>query len=227
MSKAEKNYPAHKLEFLALKWAVTEKFHEHLYGNKFSVVTDNNPLTYVLKNAKLDATGHRWVVQLANYNFSISYAPGSTNHVADALSRIKWPDVTSEVVSQLLQAHLDQVTPVDSFCYDHNAIPDDFGQELELNQSINWAVEQDLDPDIGTVKNVLSKKLAKGDLSPDAAKLLRERRSLVLIDNKLIRKRNCSGEIQYQLIVPNKYREVALKFVHDKMGHLGRHLGRP
>ena len=127
------------------------------------------------------------------------------------------------MVSQLLQAHLDQVTPVDSFCYDHNAIPDDFGQELELNQSINWAVEQDLDPDIGTVKNILSKKLAKGDLSPDAAKLLRERRSLVLIDNKLIRKRNCSGEIQYQLIVPNKYREVALKFVHDKMGHLGRY----
>ena len=83
-----------------------------------------------------------------------------------------------------------------------------------MNQSINWAVEQDLDPDIGTVKNILSKKLAKGDLSPDAAKLLRERRSLVLIDNKLIRKRNCSGEIQYQLIVPNKYREVALKFVH-------------
>ena len=137
MSKAEKNYPAHKLEFLALKWAVTEKFHEYLYGNKFSVVTDNNPLTYVLKNAKVNATGHRWVMQLANYNISISYAPGSTNHVADALFRIKWPDVTSEVVSQLLQAHLDQVTPVDSFCYDHNVIPDDFGQELELIQSIN------------------------------------------------------------------------------------------
>ena len=91
-----------------------------------------------------------------------------------------------------------------------------------MNQSINWAVEQDLDPDIGTVKNMLSKKLAKGDLSPDAAKLLRERKSLVLIDNKLIRKRNCSGGIQYRLIVPNKYQEIALKFVHDKMRHLGR-----
>ena len=137
---------------------MTEKFHEYLYGNKFSVDTDNNPLTYVLKNAKVNATGHHLVVQLANYNFSISYAPGSTNHVADTLSRIKWTDVTSEVISQLLQVHLDQVTPVDSFCYDHNAIPDDFGQELELNQSINWAVEQDLDPDIGTVKNILSEE---------------------------------------------------------------------
>ena len=34
VSKAESNYPAHKLEFLALKWAVCEKFHEYLYGSK-------------------------------------------------------------------------------------------------------------------------------------------------------------------------------------------------
>ena len=57
----ECNYPAHKLEFLALKWAVTDKFHDYLYGNKFQVRTDNNPLTYVLTTAKLDATGHRWL----------------------------------------------------------------------------------------------------------------------------------------------------------------------
>ena len=29
---AEANYPAHKLEFLALKWAVTEQFKCYLYG---------------------------------------------------------------------------------------------------------------------------------------------------------------------------------------------------
>ena len=28
LSKAKKNYAVHKLEFLALKWAVTEKFHD-------------------------------------------------------------------------------------------------------------------------------------------------------------------------------------------------------
>ena len=26
-----KNYPIHKLEFLAFKWAVTEKYHDYLY----------------------------------------------------------------------------------------------------------------------------------------------------------------------------------------------------
>ena len=35
LSKTEKNYSTHKLEFLALKWAVTERFHEYLYGGNF------------------------------------------------------------------------------------------------------------------------------------------------------------------------------------------------
>ena len=33
LSPRERNYPAHKLEFLALKWAITDKFHEYLYGD--------------------------------------------------------------------------------------------------------------------------------------------------------------------------------------------------
>ena len=54
LTKAESHYPAHKLEFLTLKWAVVEKFHKYLYGLTFDVYTDNNPLTYVLTMAKLE-----------------------------------------------------------------------------------------------------------------------------------------------------------------------------
>ena len=66
LSKSERNYNAHKLEFLALKWSVTERFHEYLYGGHFEVYMDNNPLTYILTPAKLDATGWRWIASLAN-----------------------------------------------------------------------------------------------------------------------------------------------------------------
>ena len=59
-----RNYDAHKLEFLALKWAVMDRFHEYLYGATFEVFTDNNPLTYILSTAKLDAMGLQ--DQLAN-----------------------------------------------------------------------------------------------------------------------------------------------------------------
>ena len=56
-SKSERNYDAHKLEFLALKWAITDRFHEYLYGGTFDVYTNNNLLTYILTTAKLDAIG--------------------------------------------------------------------------------------------------------------------------------------------------------------------------
>ena len=62
LSDAERNYHLHsgKLEFLALKWAITEKFTYHLkYGRSFTVYTDNNPLTYVLTTAKLTSLGCR------------------------------------------------------------------------------------------------------------------------------------------------------------------------
>ena len=90
LSKTERNYDAHKLEFLALKWSVTEHFHEYLYGGKFNVYMDNNLLTYVLTTAKLDATGQCWIASLANYDFKIYYRSGKLNVDADSLSRIPW-----------------------------------------------------------------------------------------------------------------------------------------
>ena len=58
LTKADPHYPAHKLEFLTLKWTVVEKFHEDLYGSTFNTYTDNNSLTYVLMTAKLDTMSH-------------------------------------------------------------------------------------------------------------------------------------------------------------------------
>ena len=54
----EKNYHSTKLEFLVLKWAVTEHFKEYLLYQPFLVKTDNNPLIYILTTPNLDATGH-------------------------------------------------------------------------------------------------------------------------------------------------------------------------
>ncbi len=100
MSKSEANYPAHKLEFLALKWVVCEKFQDYLLGAHFTVHTDNNPLTYVLTSAKVDATGQRWLAALSCHDFSIKYCAGKKNIDADTLSRIGWarPGVQDELV---------------------------------------------------------------------------------------------------------------------------------
>lgn len=80
------NYSSMKLEFLGLKWAMTEKFREYLLGHKCIVFTDNNPLSY-LQSSKLGATEHRWAAQLASFDFDIKYWSGRSNRNADALSR--------------------------------------------------------------------------------------------------------------------------------------------
>ena len=91
MNETEQRYHSNKQEFLALKWAVTEQFHEYLspYGknrNEFVVCMDNNPLTYIFSTANLDAAGQRWVAHLTSYNFTLEYQKGKDNTVADFLS---------------------------------------------------------------------------------------------------------------------------------------------
>lgn len=106
MSTSEKNYHLHsgKLEFLAFKWTVTERFRDHLrYAPFFTVFSylDNNPLTYVLSRAKLNATGSRWVAELADFNFTIKYHTGKDTIDADSLSRM--PVDVEELMKQCIE----------------------------------------------------------------------------------------------------------------------------
>ena len=102
MRNSERHYPAHKLKFLCLKRSVTEKFHDYLYGNQFDVYTGNNPLTYVLSSANLDATGHRWLAARSSYDFKLTYRSGRSNGCADGLSRR--PQETTEMFPEVVKA---------------------------------------------------------------------------------------------------------------------------
>ena len=50
LSKTEWKHPSHKLEFMALKWAIIEQFQQYLYGNHFVMYTGNNPLILLCNN---------------------------------------------------------------------------------------------------------------------------------------------------------------------------------
>ena len=72
LNKTEQKYHSSKLEFLGLKWTVTEHFRDYLlYAAVVYVYTDNNYIVYVLSSAKLNATGQRWVNQLADFNLTL------------------------------------------------------------------------------------------------------------------------------------------------------------
>ena len=243
ISKAESSYPAHKLEFLALKWAVCEKFHEYLYGSKpFEVFTDNNPLTYVLTSAKLDAFGQRWVAKLANYNFSIKYRCGVSNTEADALSRIKWPEALSEnmdidngcmdthVINAILTGAATKSSLIESVSCSTEVIPTELDKNTDKLSNIDWIKEQRLDPNLGVIIRLiesgqLSKRKLQGKDSTDIKSFLRNKKSLKLVKDVLYRKsysdNSTTKKTLWQLVVPKLFRERALSGCHDDVGHQG------
>ena len=56
----------------------------------------NNPLTYALTSTRLNATGHRWIAELSDFNFTVKYHPGTANRDADALTRMPFEQYISE-----------------------------------------------------------------------------------------------------------------------------------
>ena len=225
----EQHYTVHKLEFLALKWAVTSKFHDYLYGTKFVVFTDNNPMTYVMEKAKLDATAHRWVAALGAYDFDIKYRSGKSNADADGLSRMPQPEddsayseVSTESVREICQSHncssyvtslsLTSALPIGFDLYDE-VVPRDWrqlqSQDLLVNQFIR-AVTNSRKPEVSQVN------------SRSGRILLREFSKLTLKRGVLYRRIQENGKVIFQLVLPEQFKKIALNGAHDNMGHLGR-----
>ena len=238
LSQSERNYPAHKLEFLALKWSVTERFHEYLYGGEFEVFTDNNPLTYILTTAKLDATGQRWVASLANYKFSLFYKPGKNNNDADALSRINWD-------YGVYEGNANQATVKAIFSAVQN--PNRGCHEAFLNQAIKipvtlppepkyeermhneqWRQEQRNDPVLGFIIRSIDDKTwgtyeSKPDDCDELKRFAKRKAKLVMRKGLLYRKRinKKDHEPTMQFVVPKSFRTKAMEGCHDDIGHLG------
>lgn len=145
------HYPTRKLEFLALKWAITDKFHDYLYCSHFDVFTDNYPLTYILSTARLDATGHRWLAHLSNYDFDIHYKSGATNADADALSRLpELRKIESPTVTALCEASKSSDGYIFSLLAD---VPAESSVVMNLTNTVNIAQVQSEDPCLRQIIN--------------------------------------------------------------------------
>ena len=196
LSKSERNYDAHKLEFLALKWSITERFHEYLYGRHFEVYTDNNPLTYILTTAKLDATGQRWVASLANYIFKIFYRSGKLNVEADALSCIPWESTQMKNVEPLIVKTMLQSKMESEINFPEEHFPEKVllksmtvDTTLKFTQK-DWVKEQMDDVDINKVVQLLkSNKLSTikaWEMDPSVVQVLLKCKKDLILKNGLL-----------------------------------------
>ncbi|KAE9001679.1 hypothetical protein PF011_g13646 [Phytophthora fragariae] len=87
MKPAEKNYPVHDIELLAMRYALI-KFRVYLLGEQtFAVYTDHASLRTATKSPHLSQRMARWLSFFAEYNFVVHYKPGKNNILADELSR--------------------------------------------------------------------------------------------------------------------------------------------
>jgi hypothetical protein len=89
-STAETNYSSYKGEMMAAVWGV-DHFQYYLTGRPFKLLTDHEPLTWLLSNERLSGIYYRWAMRLSEFDIEITYRPGSANP-ADLPSRFPLPD---------------------------------------------------------------------------------------------------------------------------------------
>lgn len=193
----DQNYSSFKLELLALKWAVTEKFKDYLYGSEFVVFTDNNPLVH-LETARLGAAEQRWAAQLANFRYTIKYRPGTQNKNADALSRI--PEQMPAVAS----VHVGRTT---------------------VTEDVPWVERQAKDPDLTQLHQWKEQGIPRPQVHDEASQylrgLVREWERIKLQDGVLGRvwRETGSGLTIFQVIVPKQETREVWQAYHEGMGH--------
>lgn len=100
--------------------------------------------------------------------------------------------------------------------------------EMEVSahqvSSIDWIEEQDKDPDIKRVKELLSRGM-KPNSKEESSKVslyLREWKRLTVHIGVLYIESMSSGEKVRQFVLPGKFHNMVLRSLHDDLGHQGR-----
>lgn len=220
------NYSSMKLEFLALKWAMVEKFREYLLGHRCIVFTDNNPLSH-LTTAKLGATEQRWAAELAAFDFEVRYRSGRSNGNADAFSRQN--PVSRELIESIaagvsvpesLQQAVREGSVVQATVSEVSALPGHSVSDIR--------VMQEADSIIGPVlkfweqgKRPVAEERRR--LTKPVLTLLQQWDRLVEEEGVLYRQifRPDGGEDCYQLVLPSVLKHEVLAQLHQQHGHQG------
>ncbi|OWZ00916.1 Pol Polyprotein [Phytophthora megakarya] len=109
LKAAEKNYPVHDKELLAMKYALVKL---RVHSKPFVVYTDHASLRTATQSPHLSQRMARWLSFFAEYNFEVKYKPGKQNALADTVSRrpsyelARVSSVTSSITELIRAAYI-------------------------------------------------------------------------------------------------------------------------
>jgi hypothetical protein len=91
LTKTQQGWSTIEKEAYAALWAL-QKFKQWIFGNKVTVNSDHNPITFLTETTPKSAKLMRWSLAIQEFDVHFKYKRGDMNTVADCLSR----DVLSE-----------------------------------------------------------------------------------------------------------------------------------
>jgi len=169
LNDSERKLSTIEKELLAILFAL-KTFRPYLYGRRFTLFTDHRPLQWLFSLKDCSSKLFRWRLKLSDYDFVIKYKPGSTNHVADALSRIELnnndssppipstshqnsvPNIFSD--DETLRDLMTEVNNDPEICDVINELMDNFRRPANVNDNNSLAVNLESnasDPELDTV----------------------------------------------------------------------------
>ena len=192
LNSAEKNYPVHEKELLAIVKAL-KKWRTSLLGTHFQIFTDHRTLEYFQSQKEMSRRQMRWSMYLADFDYEITYIRGEDNTVADALSRM--PDTTP-----------DPMLAACALAYTRSPHPSRFAAAATLEITADETLLRDITA--GYQNDDFAKQLRK-DIAAGSIEGAREENGLIYVGRRLLIPN-----------IP-RIRELFYNLAHDTLGHFG------
>lgn len=136
-TSAERNYPTHERELLAIKDALRAWSYYVENGHTTIIRTDHAGLQYMKTTKVVSKRLARWIDEFGSYDLDIRYKPGTEMVVPDALSRR--PDHKEDQATEVLNSMTLELYSIDLFevmqpYLVDGELPEDVGEADEVRR---------------------------------------------------------------------------------------------
>lgn len=187
-----------------------ERFKQYVYGRRVEILTDHQPLKYLLTTDVPEPRLARLLNRLRVFDYTISYRAGKDHGNADALSRMVDEGSYGEINFDEQNNIVLNVIHLKSDCMNRQQLADD---------NLKWIYDLKLKNHVTNVRPIV-------DMfpSPEAKSLYQQWNRIYIIGKNLFRQYVDSSDcVTFQYVVPSEQRQYILQKSHDHCtaGHLG------